>query len=52
MAKVSKETKEMNEQWCNKQKEMKKTWSSYYIGGFIVALLLLSFIVFMILSNS
>lgn len=40
MAKVSKETQEMNKRWVEKQKEIKKTYSSYYVGGFIILLII------------
>lgn len=47
MAKISKETKEMNERWVKKQDEIKKSWNGFYIGGFILSVLILVFLVYL-----
>lgn len=40
MAKISKETKEMNKVWTQKQQELGKNYSSYILGGLVVAVAL------------
>lgn len=45
---MNKETKKMNEEWVNKQQEMKKTWTGYYIGGAIFAIFMLGLLVWML----
>lgn len=42
---MNKETKKMNQEWIQKQQDMKKTWSGYYIGGAILAVMILGFLI-------
>lgn len=43
---MNKETKDMNKVWLEKQKEMKTSWSSYYIGAAILAVAVLIFLIY------
>ena len=37
---MNKETKDMNKVWLEKQKEMKASWSAYYIGAAVLIFLI------------
>ena len=50
MANVSNETKEMNSTWTKKQNEIGKNYRSYYIGGFVVALVLVIVLAYLFLK--
>ncbi|MCI8271825.1 MAG: hypothetical protein HFG16_05880 [Erysipelotrichaceae bacterium] len=46
---MNKETKDMNKVWLEKQKEMKASWSAYYIGAAIFAVAVLIFLIYQLL---
>lgn len=50
MAKVSKETKDLNQQWTEKQKDIGKSYKSYYLGGFLIALFFLAILAYLFLG--
>ncbi len=44
---MNKEIKDMNKVWLEKQKEMKTTWSAYYIGAAVFAAAVLIFLIYL-----
>lgn len=49
MGKISKNTKDMNKVWTEKQKDLGKTYTSYYVGGTIFAVAALLAVIYFVL---